>query len=84
MRSGYLPRALKSYAAVAVLTAGCMLQSRGTVVAEPKPIGAVTSSFPLQVSASSGKFWLIFVDDLHVDFRSTGDSRICSKRSRGR
>jgi VWFA-related protein len=72
MRSGYLPRALKSYAVVAVLTAGCMLQSRGRVVAKPKRIGAVTSSFPLQVSASSGNVWLIFVDDLHVDFRNTG------------
>jgi len=75
MQAIHLQRALKLYAVLTLMAAGCTLPSYGTVVLKPKPIGAVRSAPASPVTAPHGTIWLIFVDDLHVDFRSTGRLR---------
>jgi hypothetical protein len=75
MQAVHLPRALKLCAVLTLMAAGCAFPSCGTVVLKPKPIDAVLPASASPVTAPPGTIWLIFVDDLHVDFRSTGRLR---------
>jgi hypothetical protein len=75
MQTVHLQRALKLYAVLTLMAAGCAFPSCGTVVLKPKPIDAVLTASASPSTAPPGTIWLIFVDDLHVDFLSTGRLR---------
>jgi hypothetical protein len=75
MQTVHLQRALKLYAVLTLMAAGCALPSCATVVLKPKPIGALLPAPASPVTAAPGTIWLIFVDDLHVDFLNTGRLR---------
>ena len=66
MQAADLPRTLRHYA-VATLLAGYAVSSCGAVVFLPEPVGAAA-----RATAPHGTTWIIFVDDLHLDFRNTG------------
>src|SRR5256885_2805340 len=75
MQAVPLPRALKLYSVLTLFAAGCAFPSCGTVVLKPKPIDGVVPARAVPVTAQPATIWLIFVDDLHVDFLSTGRLR---------
>ena len=58
---------------LALTAAACVMQSRGTVAPVHSGLAQPVSS-PAGIP-QSGTLWLIFLDDLHVDFRSTGHLR---------
>ena len=66
MQAADLPRTLRHYA-VATLLAGYAVSSCGAPAFGPQPVGATA-----QATAPHGTTWIIFVDDLHLDFRNTG------------
>ncbi len=69
-RTGGLPGVLNVTIAVALTAAACAIQSRGTTASAN---GALMSTAARSsATTQSGTLWLIFLDDLHVDFRSTG------------
>jgi hypothetical protein len=61
---------LRLYGVIAVLAAAMMGPQVGA--APPAPV-----SMQGQVTGAGDGLWLIFVDDLHVDFRDTGISGSC-------
>jgi VWFA-related protein len=61
-----LSRSLR-HCAVAMLVAGYAVSSSGAVASKSEPPGAAA-----QATAPHGTTWLIFLDDLHLDFRNTG------------
>lgn len=61
-----LSRALR-HCAVAMLVTGSAVSSGGAVASRSEPAGAAA-----QATAPRGTTWLIFLDDLHLDFRNTG------------
>jgi len=63
-------RALR-HGAVAMLVAGYAVSSGGAGAARSEPAGAAA-----QATAPHGPTWLIFVDDLHLDFRNTGRLKV--------
>lgn len=69
MPAADLPRTLRHYA-VATLLAGCAVSSWGAAVFGPEPVGAAA-----QATVPHGTTWLIFLDDMHLDFRNTGRLR---------
>lgn len=68
----HLPRALNLYAVVTLMAASGAFPSSGTVSPRPKAIDAMPQTSAAPVTAPPGTIWLLFVDDLHVDFRNTG------------
>ena len=56
--------------ALALTAAACVMQSRGTVA--PMHSGLAQPVSRPAATPQSGTLWVIFLDDLHVDFRSTG------------
>jgi hypothetical protein len=73
MQAVHLPQALKHYVVVALLAASCAFDSRGIIVPTLESIDRVPqTSAPL---VTAGNLWLIFVDDLHLDFPNTGRLR---------
>lgn len=61
-----LSRSLR-HCAVAMLVAGYAVSSGGAGASRSEPAGAA-----VQATAPHGITWLIFLDDLHLDFRNTG------------
>jgi hypothetical protein len=57
-------------AVFALAAAGCAAQSPGRGVLATSSVATPVSGQP--VTAPSATLWFIFLDDLHVDFRSTG------------
>jgi hypothetical protein len=70
MQAADLRRTLRHYA-VATLVAGYAVSSCGAVVFGPEPAGAAA-----QATVSHGTTWVIFLDDLHLDFRNTGRLKV--------
>ena len=70
MPAADLRRTLRHYA-TATLLAGYAVSSCGAVVFGPEPVGAAA-----QATAPHRTTWIIFVDDLHLDFRNTGRLKI--------
>jgi VWFA-related protein len=63
-------RALRFYTVAAFIAAGCTVSSSGAVASRSEPAGAAA-----QATAPHGTTWLIFLDDMHLDFRNTGHLR---------
>ncbi len=70
MQAADLPRTLRHYT-VATLLAGYAVSSCGAVGFGPEPAGAAA-----QATAPHRTTWIIFVDDLHLDFRNTGRLKV--------
>jgi hypothetical protein len=69
--------ALGMTAVFALAAAGCAARSPGRGVLATSSVATPASGQP--VTAPSGTLWFIFLDDLHVDFRSTGYLRALLK-----
>jgi len=72
-----LSRALGMAAVLTLAAAGCASQSPGRRVLPKGSVATPASGQP--VTAPSSTLWFIFLDDLHVDFRSTGYLRALLK-----
>ena len=47
----------------------------------PPPMEGIILPPSRPTNDAAGRIWMIFVDDLHLDFRTPAASRICSRRS---
>ena len=72
-KSTNLQHQLTRWGALALVAGGCAAAPRMAPPAQPAAVPPV--SLPTQVKADDGRVWLIFVDDLHLDFRATGRLR---------
>lgn len=73
MRKSSLRHQLTLWGALALMAGGCAAAPR--VVPRAKPADAAPVYPPTQVKADGGALWVIFIDDLHLDFRATGRLR---------
>jgi hypothetical protein len=75
MRTAHVLRALKLYAIVTLIAADGAFAFGGGAVPQPKPTDQAPPAAPRYVTTHARTLWLLFVDDLHLDFVNTGGLR---------
>jgi hypothetical protein len=68
-KSSYLRHHLTFWGGLAFMSGACAAHP---VVPRAKPAEAASISPRLEVKADDGTLWVIFIDDLHLNFRDTG------------